>query len=72
MMMSEGIVLRNFISVAGIQVDLAKIKVIANIPTPGSQKEVHGFLVHVGYYRLFIDFFSKLESPLFTLLMKDA
>ena len=35
MMMSKGIVLRNFISVAGIQVDLAKIKVIVNIPTPG-------------------------------------
>ena len=35
-MMSEGIVPGNFISPAGIQVDPAKIKVIANIPTPRS------------------------------------
>ena len=33
MMMSEGIVLGNFISVAGIQVDPTEIKVIANIST---------------------------------------
>ena len=71
-MTSKGIVLRNFIFVAGIQVDPAKIKVIANIPTLGSQKEVRSFIGHVGYYRQFIYFVSKLASPLFTLLMKDA
>ena len=38
MMMSEGVVLGHFISVDGIQVDPSKIKVIKNIPTPGSQK----------------------------------
>ena len=27
---------------------------------------------HAGYYRHFIEKFSKLASPLFTLLMKDA
>ena len=31
MMMSEGVVLGHFISAIGIQVDLAKIKVISNI-----------------------------------------
>ena len=51
MMMSEGIVLGNFISAAAIQVDPAKIMVIANIPTLGMQKEVHCFLGHVGHYR---------------------
>ena len=40
MMMSEGVVLGNFISTDGIQVDLSKIKVIKNIPTPITQKEV--------------------------------
>ena len=35
-MMSEGVVLGHFVSIAGIQVDLAKIKVISNIPTPRS------------------------------------
>ena len=40
MMMSEGVVLGHFISVDGIQVDPSKIKVIKNIPTPATQKEV--------------------------------
>ena len=39
MMMIEGVVLGHFIS-DGIQVDPYKIKVIKNIPTPGTQKEV--------------------------------
>ena len=50
MMMSEGVVLGNFISVDGIQVDPSKIKVIKNIPTPATQKEVRSFLGHAGYY----------------------
>ena len=40
MMMSEGVVLGHFIFVNGIQVDPSKIKVIKNIPTPATQKEV--------------------------------
>ena len=44
MMMSEGVVLGNFISADGIQVDPSKIRVIENIPTPGTQKEVRSFL----------------------------
>ena len=72
MMMIEGIVLGHLISSVGIQVDPAKIKVIENIPTLGSQKEVQIFLGHVGYYRRFIEKISKLTSPLFTLLTKDA
>ena len=40
MMMQEGIVLGHFISVAGIQVDPAKVEVIQNFPTPKIQKEV--------------------------------
>ena len=72
MMMSEGIVLGNFISVAGIQVDPSKIKVILNIPIPRTQKDVCSFLRHVIYYRRFIEKISKVASPLFTLLMKDV
>ena len=45
MMMSDGIVLGSFIFAVGIQVDPTKIKVITNIPTHGSQQEVHSFLV---------------------------
>ena len=34
--------------------------------------EVRIFLGHTGYYKIFIEIFSKLASPLFTLLMKDV
>ena len=70
--MSEGVVLGHFISIDGIQVYPSKIRVIKNIPTPGTQKEVRSFLGHAGYYRRFIENFSKLASPLFSLLMKDV
>ena len=72
MMMSEGVVLGHYISANGIQVYPSKIKVIKNIPTPSTQKEVRSFLGHAGYYPRFIENFSKLASPLFSLLMKDA
>ena len=72
MMMNEGVVLGHFISADGIQVDPSKIRVIENIPTLGTQKEVRSFLGHVVYYRRFIENFSKLASPLFTFLMKDV
>ena len=72
MMMSECVVLGNFISANGIQVDPSKIRVIENISNLGTQKEVRSFLGHAGYYKRFIEIFSKLASPLFTLLMKDV
>ena len=72
MMVSEGVVLGHFISANGIQVYPSKMKAIKNIPTPGTQKEVRSFLGHAGYYRRFIENFSKLASPLFSLLMKDV
>jgi len=49
MVRSEGVVLRHFISYAGIQVYPAKIRVILDIPTLSTQKEVRIFLGHVGY-----------------------
>ena len=49
MMMSDGIVLIHFISSVGIQVDPTKIKVIIDIPSPGTQREVRSFLGHASY-----------------------
>eukprot|EP00253_Pinus_taeda_P034203 PITA_34203 len=72
MMMNQGIVLGHFISFLGIQVDPAKIQVIQNLPIPKTQTEVRSFLGHAGYYRRFIKDFSKITSPLFVLLMKNA
>ena len=72
MMMNEGIVLGHFISFLGIQVDPSKIQVIQTLPIPKTQTDVRSFLGHAGNYRRFINFFSKIASPLFVLLMKNA
>eukprot|EP00253_Pinus_taeda_P015881 PITA_15881 len=72
MMMNEGIVLGHFISFQGIQVDPSKILVIQNLFVPKTQTDVRSFLGHAGYYRRFIKDFSKVASPLFFLLMKNA
>ena len=65
-------VLGHFISATGIQVDPAKIEVILTFPIPTKSKDVRSFLGHVGYYRCFIKDFSKIASPLYTLLTKEV
>ncbi|XP_020417994.1 uncharacterized protein LOC109948704 [Prunus persica] len=71
-MVEQGIVLGHSISSKGIEVDKAKIEVIAKLPPPTSVKGVRSFLGHAGFYRRFIKDFSKISRPLCTLLAKDA
>jgi len=70
MLLTEGIVLGHHVSSQGIKVDPAKIKVIVDLPSPKTQKEVRSFLGHAGYYRCFIENFTKVATPMFKLLMK--
>ncbi|KAL0361712.1 UNVERIFIED_CONTAM: Retrovirus-related Pol polyprotein from transposon opus [Sesamum radiatum] len=70
-MVKEGIVLGHKVSYRGIEVDKAKVDLIAK-PPPQSVKEVRGFLGHAGFYRRFIKDFSKIAKPLTNLLSKDA
>jgi len=70
MMLTEEIVLGHHISSSGIKVDPAKIQVIINLMPPTTQKEVRIFLGYAGYYRIFIENFSKIALPLFKLLAK--
>jgi len=63
-MVTEGIVLGHKISVKGIEVDQAKIKVIEKLPPPINVKGVRSFLGHVGFYRHFIKDFSKIPKHL--------
>ena len=72
MMLTEGIVLGHHISRSGMRVDPAKIYIITQIIIPSSQKEVRNFLGHPGYYRRFIPNFTRLATPLFKLLSKEA
>ncbi|GJY65188.1 reverse transcriptase domain-containing protein [Tanacetum coccineum] len=53
-MVREGIVLGHKISKSGIEVDKAKVDVIAKLPHPTSVKGVRSFLGHAGFYRRFI------------------
>ncbi|GKB86050.1 reverse transcriptase domain-containing protein, partial [Tanacetum coccineum] len=71
-MVKEGIVLGHKISRAGIEVDRAKIDVIAKLPYPTNVKRVRSFLGHAGFYRRFIKDFSMISKPMTKLLMKDA
>ena len=70
--MNQGIVLGHFISFLGIQVHPAKVQVIQTLPIPKTQTDVRSFLGHSGYYGRFIKDFSKIASPFFVLLMKNA
>jgi hypothetical protein len=70
-MVQEGIVLGHKISHKGIEVDKAKVEVIANLPPPVNEKGIRSFLGHAGFYRRFIRDFSKVAKPLTDLLVKD-
>ncbi|GJW62393.1 reverse transcriptase domain-containing protein [Tanacetum coccineum] len=71
-MVKEGIVLGHKISRAEIEVDRAKIDVIAKFPYPTNVKGVRSFRGHAGFYRRFIKDFSMISKPMTQLLMKDA
>ncbi|GJV02482.1 reverse transcriptase domain-containing protein [Tanacetum coccineum] len=69
---SEGIVLGHKILKSGIEVDRAKVDVIAKLPHPTTIKAVRSFLGHVGFYRHFIQDFSKIARPMTHLLEKET
>jgi hypothetical protein len=68
---TNNIVLGHIVSSKGIKVDKSKIKLIANLPTPKSIKDVRSFLGHAGFYRRFIKDFSVISNPSRNLLTKD-
>ena len=67
MMMTEGIILGHYVSSAGIQVDPNKIQILLLIPTPTTQTKVCNFLGFSGYYRRFIEHYSHIAAPLYSL-----
>nr|GEY36951.1 reverse transcriptase domain-containing protein [Tanacetum cinerariifolium] len=71
-MVKKGIVLGHKISKNEIKVDKAKVKVIAKLPHPTTVKGIRSFLGHVGFYRRFIQDFSKIAWPMTRLLEKDT
>nr|GFA66063.1 reverse transcriptase domain-containing protein [Tanacetum cinerariifolium] len=71
-MVKEGIVLSHKISKNGIEVDKAKVDVIAKLPHPTTVKGIRSFLGHAGFYRRFIKDFSKIFRSMTHLLEKNT
>ncbi|GJW99773.1 reverse transcriptase domain-containing protein [Tanacetum coccineum] len=71
-MVKEGIVLGHKILKSRIEVDRAKVDVIAKLPPPTSVKGIRSFLGHVRFYRRFIQDFSKIARPMTHLLEKET
>ncbi|GJS32826.1 reverse transcriptase domain-containing protein [Tanacetum coccineum] len=71
-MVKEGIILGHKISKNGIEVDKAKVDVIAKLPHPTTVKGIQSFLGHAGFYRRFIQDFLKIARPMTHLLEKET
>jgi hypothetical protein len=71
-MVKQGIVLEDVISERGIEVDKAKVETVEQLPPPTDVKTLRSFLHHAGFYRRFIEDFSKITKPLTHLLQKDV
>nr|GEU87514.1 reverse transcriptase domain-containing protein [Tanacetum cinerariifolium] len=71
-MCKEGIVLGHKILKSKIEFDREKVDVIAKLPHPTTITGVRSFLGHAGFYRRFIQDFSKIARPMTHLLEKET
>jgi len=55
-----------------VRMDPAKVKAVADWPTPKNLKEVRGFIGFANFYRRFIEGFSKICRPLHDLTKKNT
>ena len=56
--------LGHIIDKEGIRPDPKKVEAVTNFPIPKNPKNIEQFLELAGYYRRFIDGFSKIATPL--------
>jgi hypothetical protein len=61
----------HIVSKGGISVDSSKIQDVLSWNAPTSVREIQSFLGLAGYYRSFIEGFSKISKPMTKLLEKD-
>ena len=59
------------ISAEGVSVDPQKIEAIVNWKPPTNVTKIRSFLGLAGYYRKFVEGFSKLAAPLTKLTKKE-
>jgi hypothetical protein len=63
--------LGHIVTKEGIAVDLGKVEAVVNWVRPSNAHEVRSFLVLAGYYRRFVEGFSRLVAPLTRLTRKN-
>ncbi|XP_057956675.1 uncharacterized mitochondrial protein AtMg00860-like [Malania oleifera] len=64
--------LGHVVSKEGISVDPGKVEVVVDWTRPRNMQKVHSFLGLAGYYRRFVEGFSKLSGPLTQLTRKGS
>ena len=64
--------LGHVISAEGVSVDPQKIEAVVNYKPPKNVSEVRSFLGLAGYYRKFVEGFSRIATPLTKLTRKDV
>ncbi|KAL4017963.1 hypothetical protein IC575_021546 [Cucumis melo] len=64
--------LGHVVSSEGVSVDPAKIEAVTNWPRPSTVSEIQSFLGLAGYYRRFVEDFSRIASPLTQLTRKGT
>ncbi|KAA0066456.1 pol protein [Cucumis melo var. makuwa] len=64
--------LGHVVSKAGVSVDPAKIEAVTGWTRPSTVSEVRSFLGLVGYYRRFVENFSRIATPLTQLTRKGV
>ncbi|KAA0057159.1 pol protein [Cucumis melo var. makuwa] len=62
--------LGHVVSSEGVYVDPAKIEAVTSWPRPSTISEIRSFLGLTGYYRRFVEHFSRIVSPLTQLTRK--
>ncbi|KMQ88105.1 enzymatic polyprotein endonuclease reverse [Lasius niger] len=67
----EVIYLGHIISENGIMTDPSKLTAIKNFPAPKRIKDIQSFIGLAGYYRIFIEDFSRIAKPLTKLTKKS-
>ncbi|TYK12237.1 pol protein [Cucumis melo var. makuwa] len=64
--------LGHVVSSEGVSMDPAKIEAVINWPRPSTVSEIQSFLGLAGYYRRFVEDFSRIASPLTQLTRKGT
>ena len=63
--------LGHIVSEHGIEVDPEKIRVILDMPTPRTKREIRGFLGRLQYLSCFIAILTNICEPIFRILRKN-